>query len=53
MTINKSLEYWICIVAMFVFAFIGIFISYITTKSIILRRIITGVPIILIEKGRI
>ncbi|MGN1000493.1 MAG: DUF421 domain-containing protein [Bacilli bacterium] len=53
MTVNKDVEYWVCIVAMTSFALIGVLISYVTTKSITLRRIITGVPIILIERGKI
>lgn len=53
MTVNKDVEYWVCIVAMTSFALIGVLISYVTTKSITLRRVITGVPIILIERGKI
>ena len=53
MTVNQELDYWICIVAMIVFALIDIFISFITMKSIKLRRFVIGSPIVLIERGRI
>lgn len=53
MTMNQELDYWICIIAMMVFAFVDIFISYITTKNIKLRRFVIGSPIVLIERGRI
>lgn len=49
--INKPL-----IEGLFSMAIYGIsasFISYITTKSIVLRRVFTGVPTLLIEKGKI
>lgn len=53
MTINQEIGYWVCIVSMITLAIIGILISYVTTKSIALRRLITGTPIILIEDGKI
>ena len=53
MTLNQELDYWICIVAMTVFAVIDILISFFTTKSINIRRFVVGSPIILIERGRI
>lgn len=53
MTVNSDVDFFNCIVAMCVLAFIGILISFSTTKSIILRRFLTGAPIILIDKGRI
>ena len=53
MTVNQELDYWIGIVAMASFAFIDLLISYVTTKSIKLRRFITGSPIVLIARGKI
>ena len=38
---------------MAIYSFIAIFISFITTKSIILRRLISGTPTILMENGKI
>lgn len=53
MTVNSDVSLINCIVAMAVLSLIGILISYVTTKSIILRRFFTGCPIILIENGKI
>lgn len=53
MATDQTIDFWICVVAMAVLSLIEVSISFITTKSIKLRRIITGVPIILIEKGKI
>ena len=53
MATDQTIDFWICVVAMAVLSLIEVLISFITTKSIKLRRIITGVPIILIEKGKI
>jgi len=53
MTINQKLDYWVCILAMLIFSLIDLLISYATTKSIFLRRVITGTPIVLIDNGKI
>lgn len=39
--------------SMTIYGLSAAFISYITTKSIVLRRLFTGVPTILIEKGKL
>lgn len=43
----------IFIVAMVIYALVAVFISYITTKSMKARKILTGMPLVLIEKGKI
>lgn len=52
MTVNKDANY-LCIIAILVFSLVSMFISFITIKSINLRRFFTGTPIILIEDGKI
>lgn len=53
MTVNKEVIFWDGIIVMGIYSSISIMISYITTKSIILRRIISGTPIVIIENGKI
>lgn len=53
MTVNDDISILEGIVSMSVYGAFSLFVSYITNKSIILRRFITGCPIILIENGKI
>ena len=53
MTVNKEVAFFDGVIVMAVYSFIAIFISFITTKSIILRRLISGTPTILMENGKI
>jgi uncharacterized membrane protein YcaP (DUF421 family) len=53
MTVNKEVNFFDGVLVMSIYAFISIIISYLTTKSIILRRKISGTPTTLIEKGKI
>lgn len=53
MTVNKEVMFFDGVFVMFTYALISLIISFITTKSIIARRLIVGVPIILIENGNI
>ena len=53
MTVNKEVIFLDGVLVMFIYALISLFISFITTKSIIARRLIVGTPIILIENGKI
>lgn len=53
MTVNKDITIINGIIAMSVYAFVSLFISFITAKSIIARRFAVGFPIVLIENGRI
>lgn len=53
MSTDKEISYETCIIAMGVLALIEVLISLVTTKSIKLRRILTGTPIVLIEEGKI
>ena len=41
------------IVSLFIYGFASLLISYITRKSIILRRFFIGVPTVLVENGKI
>lgn len=53
MTVNKEVIFWDGVIVMALYSFISIFISFITMKSIKLRKIISGTPTILIENGKI
>ena len=53
MTINEDITIINAFVAMAIYGLCSLFVSYITNKSILARRFISGVPIILIEHGNI
>lgn len=53
MSTNIDLEWWKGITAMAVYGIIGVILSLLSQKSIAARKIISGKPIILIEKGKI
>lgn len=53
MSVNKEVVFIDGIIAMAIYALIALFIAYLTEKSIIIRRFIGGVPIVLIENGKI
>lgn len=50
---NVDTDFWGGIVVMAVYTGVSIIISFVTEKSIILRRFLIGVPIVMIEKGQI
>ncbi len=53
--VSTSLEsnFWAGMLVMSVYTIVSVFISFITEKSILMRRFIIGVPIIIIERGKI
>lgn len=53
MSTNIDLEWWKGITAMAVYGLLGLLLSILTQKSIKARKIISGQPIILMEKGKI
>lgn len=53
MVINEEVQFLDGVVAMFVFGIFSYIVSYITMKSINLRRVIIGVPTIIVEDGKI
>ena len=53
MTMNLDGQYLNWVVAILVFGLIAYLVSIITMKSIFLRRLIIGVPTILIQKGKL
>ncbi len=53
MTVNKEVIFWDGIIAMGIYSFIAICVSLLTSKSIILRRLIGGTPTIIIKNGKI
>ena len=53
MTINSDISILNGFLAMTIYGICSLFVSYITSKSIMARRIISGVPVVLIEKGKI
>ena len=53
MTINSDISIINGLLAMVIYGSCSLFVSFITNKSIIARRLISGVPIVLIENGKI
>ena len=53
MTINSDINVLTGLLAMVIYGSCSLFVSFITNKSIVARRIISGVPIVLIEHGKI
>ena len=53
MTINSDISIINGIIAMAIYGSCSLFVSFITNKSIVARRLISGVPIVLIENGKI
>ncbi len=53
MVLNSEVKYSDGILAMFVFGVVSYIVSYITMKSINIRRLIIGVPTIIVENGKI
>ena len=53
MTINSEISIINGFIAMSIYGLCSLFVSFITNKSIIARRLISGVPIVLIENGKI
>lgn len=53
MTINSDISIINGLLAMVIYGSCSLFVSFITNKSIIARRLISGVPIVLIEDGKI
>lgn len=53
MTVNKEVVFLDGVIVMGIYSLISITISFITTKSIVLRRIISGTPKTIIENGKI
>lgn len=52
-SINPDLNFINGIIAMIVYTIISILATYSTTKSIVLRRLISGIPTVIIENGKI
>ena len=53
MTVNENILIFEGLAAMSVYGLFSLFVSYITSKSILARRFITGFPIVLISDGKI
>lgn len=53
MTVNKEVVFLDGIIVMTIYSLISIFVSYLTMKSIKMRKLISGTPIILMDKGKI
>ena len=53
MTINSDISIINGFLAMTIYGSCSLFVSYITSKSIMARRFISGVPVVLMEKGKI
>ena len=53
MSVNKEVVFIDGVITMAVYALVAIIINYLTTKSIIIRRLTSGTPIVIIEEGRL
>ncbi len=53
MTVNKDISITGGLVSMSIYGLFSLFVSYITAKSILARRFITGYPVVLISNGKI
>jgi len=53
MTVNKEVAFFDGVIVMGMYSLVAITISYLTTKSIRLRRLISGTPTTLIENGKL
>ena len=53
MTVNDDITILEGLLSMSVYGIFSLFVSYITEKSIYARRLITGEPVIIMEKGKI
>lgn len=53
MSINKEVIFIDGVVTMVVYTLIALLISYLTTKSMTLRKLIGGTPVVIIENGKI
>lgn len=53
MSINKEVIFIDGVVTMAVYTLIALLISYLTTKSMTLRKLIGGTPVVIIENGKI
>ncbi len=51
--VNLEAEFYKGIIVMAVYTIISLIVSFVTNKSIIMRRFLTGVPIVLMENGKL
>lgn len=52
-TINQDVEFYVGVVAILIYGIIAYLLSIITNKSILIRRLVMGSPIILVEEGKL
>lgn len=53
LAVDYDIDVWACLIGLVMFMLSSIVISFITNKSMILRRVINGAPIVLIKNGEI
>jgi len=53
MSVNKAVPFTHGLIVLFVYTLVAMFSTYITTKSIIARRFMSGSPLVIIEDGKI
>lgn len=53
LSVDDSIDYLYGVLSMIIYGGVAAFISYLTTKSITLRRFLTGVPCVIINNGKI
>jgi Predicted membrane protein len=53
MSVNKAVPFAQGLIVLFVYTLVAMFSTYITTKSIVARRFMSGSPLVIIEDGKI
>lgn len=53
MCIELDINLWFCLIAMTIFMLSSLVLSLLTSKSIMMRRMLTGSPVFLIDQGKI
>ena len=53
MAVETDISLWLVLAAMIIFGGFTLLLSFVTTKSIVLRRLLTGVPHVMIYNGKI
>lgn len=53
MSVNKEVIFWEGFVVMLVYTFFSLCVTFFTRKSILARRFIAGIPVVVMEEGKI
>ena len=53
LAVNYDLDIWVCLLGLAMFMLASLLVSIVTNKSILLRRMLNGSPVVLIKNGEI